>query len=95
MSKVQKGRGIIVGRRCPKIQLCPTCGKMRCHHTRGLYVCEVPPEVTTALKEFARTHGLRWKSALRDAWMRGDDVGSELQQARNLIGPTRLGKITV
>jgi hypothetical protein len=32
MVRRSRGRGIIRGRRCPRIQLCPTCGQMRVHH---------------------------------------------------------------
>ena len=89
-----RGKGIIVGRRCPKIQLCPTCGQMRVHHPDGYHVCPVPKDVTEAIASFAYLHGKRWKFALVRLWTSGKDDGL-LRQARNMIGPRRLYKITV
>ncbi len=83
----------IRGRTAPKIQLCPTCGRMRVFHTHGYYHCPTPVEVIDALRAWRREHGSRWKSTLCDAWTRGDDLGQWLQQARNIIGPTRLYKL--
>lgn len=82
----------IHGRTAPKIQLCPTCGRMRVFHERGLYACPVPYEVTERLREFARENGRTWKARLRHLWTVGQDEGL-LRQARNMIGPTRIGKI--
>lgn len=99
-----RGNGIINGRRCPKIQLCPTCGEMRVHHyakTGSLYDCPVPKEVTEALRRFAAENGPRWKSKLCDHWQKAcadiSDMDERclLQQARNMIGPRRLYKIAV
>lgn len=96
-----RGHGIIRGRKCPSIQLCPTCGEMRAWHTGGLYVCPVPAEVTSSLQRFKDSNGRRWKSILRAHWENAcQDVSdinerSLLQQARNLIGPRRLDKITL
>lgn len=89
-----RGRGLILGRRAPMLQLCPSCGRMRVHHPDGLYVCPVPDEVTAALRAFARERGTRWKSILCQMWERSAG-SSELLQARNFIGPTRLYKITL
>lgn len=83
----------IYGRTAPRIQLCETCGRMRVHHARGLYSCDVPPEVTSALRSFKASNGARWKSKLRDLWESGQNNDELLQQARNIIGPTRLDKI--
>jgi hypothetical protein len=53
--------------------------------------CPVPPEVTERLMAFKRAHGVRWKAALCELWMQGQDWNdSELRRARNLIGPTGL-----
>lgn len=80
-------------RRCPNIQLCPTCGVMRIHHPHNaIYDCPVPKEVTAALLAFKVANGLRWKSKLRSLWNSGNDEGL-LRQARNMIGPSRLDKI--
>ena len=93
--RVSRGHGIIVGRRCPRIQRCPLCGQMRGNHPSGrLYDCTVPPEVTEALKAFARQHGKRWKSVLCRLWETAE-AGELLQQARNIIGPRRLYTISV
>ena len=87
-----RGRGIIVGRRCPQIQLCPACGRMKVHHPPGRE-CPVPVEVTEALRQFKAEHGRTWKSCLRLLWESGQFYSTEIQQARNLIGPTRIEKI--
>lgn len=81
-------------RRCPKIQLCPTCGELRTFHPGNrLFDCPVPVAVIDALRRWKATHGKRWKAALREAWLQEEDLGCELQQARNMIGPRRLDKI--
>jgi len=86
----------IYGRRCPKIQLCPTCGRMRVHHgERGYYSCPVPATVIEALRAFRRANGKTWRSRLKAAWGRGDDLGPELRQAKEMVGPLRLYKINV
>jgi hypothetical protein len=95
-----KGRGLIVGRTAPIHQSCPTCGRMRIHHRAGIYQCDIPAEVTKALKAFAEANGKRWKSKLLAMWEKADYPGfshikSELQQARNSIGPRRLYVIDV
>jgi hypothetical protein len=83
-------------RSCPKIQTCPTCGRMRGHHQAGLYSCPVSKEVTDTVKAFASENGPRWRSKLCDMWANGSDSDSpDLRQARNLIGPTNLYKITI
>jgi molybdenum cofactor biosynthesis enzyme MoaA len=82
-------------RRCPKIQLCPRCGQMRCHHPGGLYSCPVPETVLDALRAFRAGHGRRWKSKLCHLWQSSAPRSPELQQARNMIGPRRLDKITL
>ena len=80
-------------RRCPKIQNCPTCGRMRVYHPNNdYYTCPVPTEVIERLRQFQAEHGTRWKSKLRALWTAGHDDG-RLRQARNMIGPNRLDKI--
>lgn len=88
-----RGRGIIVGRKCPKIQNCPTCGRMRVYHPEGYYKCPVPTEVTAYLIGYAKAHGKAWKSKLVALWASGAMIATELQQARNMIGPTRLYRL--
>jgi hypothetical protein len=95
MKRKSRGRGIIHGRRCPKIQNCPTCGRMRVHHPEGYYVCPVPKDVTEAIDRFRKANGTRWKSILCDHWQRAcadlDEPDRQLLQwARNAIGPRRL-----
>lgn len=85
----------IIGRRCPKIQLCPTCGHMRVNHPGANYfLCPVPIAVSAAIRAFALENGKRWKSKLIELWASGRDDGY-LRQARNLIGPFRIYKIAV
>lgn len=82
-------------RRCPRIQLCPKCGRMKIHHPRGdLYDCPVPSEVIQRLREFKQANGIRWKAKLRALWTSGQDEGL-LRQARNMIGPSRIDKIAL
>ena len=72
---------------------CPHCGQWTEHSPAG---CPVPPEVTNRLLAFKRAHGVRWKAALCELWMQGQDWNdSELRRARNLIGPSGLYKITL
>lgn len=51
---------------------------------------------TDAIQQWARLHGRRWKSALRNAWMTGNyegfEASNELQQLRNSLGPAWLIK---
>jgi hypothetical protein len=47
-----------------------------------------------ALRDFAAANGRTWKRKLIDAWMRGDNLGCELQQVRNTIGPSGLLRLT-
>lgn len=75
-----------------KSELCPGCGHARTDHP--VAGCPVPPEVTARLRVFKREHGARWKAALCELWMQGQDWDdSELRRARNLIGPSGLYKL--
>lgn len=80
-------------------QTCPQCGRRRGDHKRGLYVCDVPIAVFEAVERYAAVHGRTWRAKLRKEWesaCSGIDDASErtlLQQARNLIGPTRIAKV--
>ena len=56
--------------------------------------CRVTTEMRAALREFAEANGRTWKRKLTDAWTRGDDLGAELQQVRNVLGPSGLQKLT-
>jgi hypothetical protein len=47
------------------------------------------PAQVAALQDFARAHGRRWKSALRDLWMRSA-ASPVLHQLRNTHGPSWL-----
>ena len=51
-------------------------------------------EQIEAIQQWAKRHGRKWKSALRDAWMSGDydtfEQSAELQRIRNEYGPTWL-----
>lgn len=89
-----RGRGIIVGRTAPMQQLCPRCGKQRVHHVAGLYACPVPANVYAAVKAFALANGKQWRSKLLKLWEDGGET-EELRAARNMIGPSRLYKISV
>lgn len=71
---------------------CPNCGLRRNgpHRSQG---CQVTNDMLLAIATFAQRHGRQWKQKLRDCWTRGEDVGSELQRVRNIVGPTRLEKV--
>lgn len=56
-------------------------------------VCPVTDEIRRRLRDFAKEHGRTWKSKLRWLWTSGKDEGL-LRQARNIIGPSGLDKIT-
>ena len=49
------------------------------------------PEQLAALVRYAKQHGRSWKADLSYDWQRGL-VGHDLQQVRNLGGPTWLVK---
>ena len=55
--------------------------------------CFVPVKVTEALRKYKATYGRTWKSCLRRLWEAGRFYSTEIQQARNMIGPTRIEKI--
>ena len=74
-----------------KTQYCPRCGLAPTDHPA---TCPVPPEVTARLIVFKKAHGVRWKAALCEVWMQGQDWNDcEFRRARNIIGPSRLYKI--
>lgn len=80
-------------RRCPNIQRCERCGQMRINHLpqmTSIRDCPVPDEVLAALRIYRRENGKSWKSKLTNAWTAGHNLGQELQQAWNMIGPRRL-----
>lgn len=72
---------------------CPRCGLRNREH-RGMG-CPMDKEMFEAIVKFATQRGRNWRSKLREAWLRGDDVGEELQRVRNVVGPTRLAKVKV
>jgi len=68
---------------------------MRWRHPSGQYYeCSVRPDITRALVEFRNQNGARWKAKLVALWESGQDDGL-LREARNMIGPSRLYKITL
>lgn len=73
-------------------KLCHRCGYplSRVYHREG---CRVTDAMLEALRGFKAENGTRWKSKLCDAWAGGDDLGTELQQVRNVVGPARLYKL--
>ena len=60
-----------------------------------LHGCAMSDAMLTALREFERNNGPRWKSKLIQEWSAGHDLGPELQQVRNTIGPSALYKINL
>jgi hypothetical protein len=43
-----------------------------------------------ALRAYAKKHGRMWKSSLRAEWENGRNMIAELQQVRNVFGPSWL-----
>ena len=77
-----------------RAQRCPRYGQAPTDHDGA--GCPVRPEVTERLVAFKRAHGVRWKAALCELWMQGQDWNdSELRRARNLIGPSGLYRIAL
>lgn len=70
-------------------------GQMKCNRCRRWHLacyqaaC-ISDETWAELQAYAKENGRSWKSKLRDAWTRGDDV---LQWARNIIGPRNLDSV--
>lgn len=64
---------------------CKWCGKYR-----NGKACSMTMPMRYALKEFAAKNGRTWKSKLVSAWATGEPLGPELQQVRNVLGPTKL-----
>jgi hypothetical protein len=50
-------------------------------------------DMLAALREFAANNGRTWRNALLAEWSAGHELGPELRQVRNLIGPSGLWKI--
>lgn len=55
--------------------------------------CPVTEDIRIRVAEFAAEHGRTWKAKLRELWFQGKDEGN-LRNARNMIGPNRLDRIT-
>ena len=64
-----------------RTQRCPCCGARPT--VRPIVRCPVPPEVTERLVAFKRAHGVRWKAALCELWLQGQD-GKRLRAAARL-----------
>lgn len=69
------------------------CNCLWCGRRAGDPECPATLPMREAIRDWAAKHGTRWKSKLTDAWTRGDDLGPELQQVRNVIGPSGLKRI--
>jgi hypothetical protein len=70
--------------------------KNKCEWCRDFHQdndCRIDTRVRHALSYFAASNGNRWRRKLIDAWARGDAMSSELQQARNILGPSGLMNI--
>ncbi len=75
----------------------PQCKCLWCGRDRPWFPthdCGATNAVRAAVAGYASQYGRTWKAALRRAWEQGKDLGPELQQARNVIGPTGLARIT-
>jgi hypothetical protein len=59
----------------------------------GIDGCPVSDAMLLAIREFRDNNGPRWKSELSIEWSEGHNLGCELQQVRNIIGPRLLYKI--
>jgi hypothetical protein len=56
--------------------------------------CPITYEIRRAIVRFADENGRFWKRKLQDIWIKTDSPNAELQQFRNIAGPSRLLKIT-
>lgn len=72
---------------------CPQCGRSRWDYGQIQFGCPMTKESFEALRKYATDNGRNWKSKLSLAWTREENLGVELQQARNVVGPSRLHKI--
>ena len=72
---------------------CLNCGKPR---MMSIITdeCRLTLEMKRALLDFAYEHGKQWKSKLLKLWQTGEDTGG-LRLARNVVGPSRLHKLTI
>lgn len=69
---------------------CLWCGKRRFANNG---ICGATDEMRLRIKQFADQNGRTWKSKLRALWTSGKDEGL-LRQARNIIGPSGLDRVT-
>ncbi len=71
-------------------------GQCQCHwcgSRRGADDCPVTDSIRGRVAAFAAEHGRTWRAKLRSLWNSGKDDGL-LRQARNIIGPNNLDRIT-
>jgi len=72
---------------------CLWCGSDRPWHER--HDCPVSNDLKARIAGFARAAGRTWKTQLCRLWESGGDSNdAELRQARNIIGPYGLDRIT-
>ena len=69
---------------------CRWCGKYRHYH---IAECSVSQSMRSALAAFAAAEGRTWKRKLNDLWQTANVPNAELQQVRNIIGPSGLLRI--
>jgi hypothetical protein len=73
------------------------CRCLWCGKRRGTPCCPVTGDMRVALSRFVFTldGGHRWRWRLSLAWLTGEDLGDELRQLRNIVGPFGLRTITL
>lgn len=75
-------------------ECCQWCGRPMMVMTDPSFEdCSVHDELRERIARFASENGRTWKAKLRQLWTSGKDEGL-LRQARNIIGPSGIDRIT-
>jgi hypothetical protein len=78
-----------------RLKVCRKCGRKVNGYHDSVIPCPMTPDMMAALASWKEEKGRTWKAQLRDAWTRGRYLGNELQNVRNVVGPSGLDKIHV
>ncbi len=77
---------------------CLRCGRQRIIlEADDQVLCAITEPIQLALQAYARENGRTWKAKLRADWQDAQaqrTISPELQQARTIIGPSGLSRLT-